>query len=91
MNGFGIGAGMVFTPNDGGSFEERYAAAKQNSQRLRDRAAQYLNAEQLRAFNEMQDETLLSLRSMLRHKDTMNVQDGISFTTVAVPAAIPAN
>jgi isocitrate lyase len=92
-SGFGFGAGMIFTTGEDASFEDRYATAKQNSQRMRDRAAQYLNAEQMRAFNEMQDETLLSLRSALRQKE-MSVThhaDGISYSSVTVPAAIPAN
>jgi hypothetical protein len=72
---FGFGAGMVFTTGEGGSFEERYAIAQQNSQRLRDRAAQHLNAEQLRAFNEMQDETLISLRGTLRQKGITEMSD----------------
>ena len=69
MNGFNIGAGMLFAPSQGGSLEERLDVARQNSQRLRDRASQYLNAEQRRAFDEMQDETLLGLRRLLRGKD----------------------
>jgi hypothetical protein len=69
MNGFNIGAGMVFAPSEGGSLEDRFEVARQNSQRLRDRAAQYLNAEQRRAFDEMQEETLLGLRRVLRSKD----------------------
>jgi len=92
-SGFGFGAGMIFTTGDDASFEDRYATAKQNSQRMRDRAAPYLNAEQMRAFNEMQDETLLSLRSALRQKE-MSVThhaDGISYSAVTVPATIPAN
>ncbi|HUQ08742.1 MAG TPA: hypothetical protein VM146_00405 [Steroidobacteraceae bacterium] len=78
LSSFNIGAGMVFAPADGATFEERYESARQSSQRLHDRAAQYLNAEQLRAFDEMQDETLLGLRRMLRNKD------GMSMTTVGV-------
>jgi hypothetical protein len=82
MHGFSLGAGMVFAPADSdASFEERYEIARQSSQRLRDRAAQYLNAEQLRAFNEMQDETLISLRGMLRNKDSGSIGAmGISTT-----------
>jgi hypothetical protein len=78
VSGFGMGAGMIFSPNDGRPLEERYEAAMQYSQRLRDRAAQVLDGEQLRAFNEMQDETLLGLRSMMRNKDNM----GFSALTV---------
>ena len=78
LNGYGMGAGMIFSPNDGRSLEERYEVAKQYSQRLRERAALVLNGEQLRAFNEMQDETLLGLRSMMRNKDSQ------SFSTVTI-------
>jgi hypothetical protein len=78
MSSFNMGAGMVFAPSDGATFEDRYESARQSSQRLHDRAAQFLSAEQLRAFDEMQDETLLGLRRMLRNKD------GLSMTTVGV-------
>jgi hypothetical protein len=79
MNGFGIGAGLVHAPDESaGTFEERYEAARENSQRLRQRAATYLTGEQLRIFNEMQDETLLSLRSTMRQKN------GGGFSTVTV-------
>jgi hypothetical protein len=80
---FGFGAGMVFTTGEGGSFEERYAIAQQNSQRLRERAAQHLNAEQLRAFNEMQDETLISLRGALRQKGITD-QNGVTYSAVSI-------
>jgi hypothetical protein len=80
---FGFGAGMVFTTGEGGTFEERYAIAQQNSQRLRERAAQHLNAEQLRAFNEMQDETLISLRGALRQKGITD-KNGVTFSAVTV-------
>ena len=82
-SGFGFGAGMIFTTGDDGTFEERYATAKQNSQRLRDRAAPHLNAEQMRAFNEMQDETLISLRGALRQKGIEH--GGVTYSAVAVP------
>jgi hypothetical protein len=75
---YGFGAGMIMSTGD--TFEERYESARQNSQRLRDRASQYLSAEQMRVFNEMQDETLMSLRALLRNKDQM--------TSIAVAAPI---
>ncbi len=79
VNGYGFGAGMVFTGAEDGDLEARYESAKQNSQRLRDRAAQFLNPEQMRAFNEIQDETLIGLRSVLRNKDILtNVTTGTS-------------
>lgn len=70
LTGFGIGAGTVFAPDESVPFEERYESARRYSQRLRDRAAQYLNVEQLRHFNEMQEDTLVSLRSALRNKQS---------------------
>ena len=85
MNSFSMGAGLIFAPSEGGSFEERYETASRNSQRLRERAAQILNAEQMRAFNEMQDETLISLRAMLRQKDSM------SFSASGLAIADPVN
>jgi hypothetical protein len=66
--GFGIGAGMLFAPSEG-TPDAQYEAARQYSQRLRERAAPYLNSEQLRLFNEMQDDQLLAFRNMLRNKD----------------------
>lgn len=83
MNQFSVGAGLIFAPAEGGSFEQRYESARQSSQRMRDRAAQFLSAEQMRAFDEMQDETLIALRSALRNKDVGR------FGTVSV--ATPAN
>jgi hypothetical protein len=65
--GFGVGSGMLFAPSQG-TPEAQYEAARQYSQRLRDRAAPYLNSEQLRLFNEMQEEQLLAFRNMLRSK-----------------------
>ncbi len=79
---FGVGAGTLFAPMEG-SFESRYAAAQQNSQRLRDRAAQHLNAEQMRTFNEMQDELLVSLRGQLRQKGGT-----FSAVSVAMPVGV---
>jgi len=76
MYSFGMGAGTLFAPAEG-SFESRYEAAQQNSQRLRERAAQFLNGEQLRAFNEMQDELLVSMRAQLRQKG--NTFSAVSF------------
>lgn len=70
--GFNIGAGLVFAPSESGTLEERYEAARRSSQRLRDRAAQYLSADQMRAFNELQDEALINLRGLLRRKDVVD-------------------
>jgi hypothetical protein len=66
--GFGIGSGMLYAPSEG-TPDTQYEAARQYSQRLRDRATSYLNSEQLRLFNEMQDEQLVAFRNMLRNKN----------------------
>jgi hypothetical protein len=71
-----VGAGLVFSAAEGGSLEQRYETARQNSQRLRDRAAPYLTPAQRRAFDEMQDEALLSLRSQLRNKELFTAGNG---------------
>lgn len=79
IEGFGMGAGIIYAPDESaGSLEQRYEAAHDNSQRLRERAATYLSKEQLRIFNEMQDEALLSLRSVMRQKG------GVSLSAVTV-------
>ncbi|HEU5138269.1 MAG TPA: hypothetical protein VFU13_24195 [Steroidobacteraceae bacterium] len=66
--GFGNGSGMAFVTVEAGSPEERFKSAQENSQRLRARAAEVLTPEQLRIFNEMQDEVVLSARQQLRQK-----------------------
>lgn len=66
--GFGFGAGMIMAPSDG-TPEAQFEAARQYSQRLRDRAAAHLDSEQQRVFNEMQEEQLVAFRNMLRNKN----------------------
>ena len=84
IHSYGLGAGMLFAPAEG-SVESRHEGARQNSQRLRDRAAQHLDSEQMRVFNEVQDELLVNLRGLLRHKGTF------SAVTIPMPAsAAPA-
>lgn len=73
--GFAFGAGLVFAGGEGADMNERYRAARQNSQRFHDRAAQILNPQQLRAFDEMQEENLIGLRSVLRNKDILTSVD----------------
>lgn len=75
LTGIGNGFGMVWVSENGDSPEERYASAQENSRRLRARAAEVLTPSQLEAFEEMQDELLLSTRQQLRQK-----QDVMSFT-----------
>ena len=68
FSGFGTGSGMLFV-GDQGSLDERITAARRYSDRLRERAAQVLTAEQAKSFNQMQDELLASLREMLRNQE----------------------
>jgi Spy/CpxP family protein refolding chaperone len=68
FNGYGTGSGMLFV-GDQGTLDERVAAARRYSDRLRERAAQVLTPEQLKSFNQMQDELLANLREMLRGQD----------------------
>ena len=68
INSYGFGAGMVFTTGNG-SFESRLESAQRYSQRLRERAALFLDAGQMRAFDELQDEQLLQLRAAMRQKE----------------------
>jgi len=76
--GIGNGSGMAFVTVGAGSPEERFRSAQENSQRLRERAAEILTPEQLRVFNDMQDEVVLSARQQLRQKQ--------QFSAAAVPA-----
>lgn len=68
FSGYGTGSGMLFI-GDQGTLEERVAAARRYSDRLRQRAAQVLTAEQAKSFNQMQDELLANLREMLRNQE----------------------
>jgi hypothetical protein len=68
FSGYGTGSGMLFV-GDQGSLDERVAAARRYSERLRERAAQILTAEQAKGFDQMQDELLANLREMLRNQD----------------------
>jgi hypothetical protein len=64
LRGWGNGAGMVWYSGDGGA-EEQLASAMQYSERMRQSAAAILNAEQLRAFVQLQDEMLANLAGYL--------------------------
>jgi hypothetical protein len=63
--GFGNGSGMVYYTVDG-PVEQQLASAAHYSQRMRARAADALNSEQLRAFNQLQDDLLAQLADHLR-------------------------
>lgn len=62
--GWGNGTGMLWYSGDGGA-EEQFASAMQYSERVRQRAAGILTAEQLRAFVQLQEEMLAGLASYL--------------------------
>ena len=68
FSGYGTGSGMLYI-DDRGTLDERVAAARRYSDRLRERAAQVLTPEQAKSFNQMQDELLANLREMLRNQD----------------------
>jgi hypothetical protein len=65
IRGWGNGAGMMWYTGDGG-IEEQMASATQYSERLRQSAATILNAEQLHAFVQLQEELLAGLASYLQ-------------------------
>ena len=69
VDGHGMGVGMVFSASDAATAEAQMESARANSRRLRDRAAEVLNAEQLRVFDEMQDELMITLRNQVRRKE----------------------
>ena len=79
VNGHGNGAGMIFFSNDAPTPEAKFESAKENSRRMRERAAEVLTSEQLRVFNEMQDELLISLREQVLRKE-----DASSYATATV-------
>jgi hypothetical protein len=82
MNGYGTGVGVVFSASDAPTAEAQFESAQENSRRMRDRAAQVLSGEQLRVFNEMQDELLISLKRQVRQKQELTA--GSSFATAGI-------
>jgi hypothetical protein len=82
MNGYGTGVGVVFTASDAPTPEAQLESAQANSRRMRERAAEVLTPEQLRVFNEMQEELLISLRRQVRQKEELTA--GSSFATATV-------
>ena len=69
MNGFGTGVGVIFSASDAATPEAQIESAQANSRRMRARAAEVLDAEQLRVFDEMQDELMISLQNQVRRKE----------------------
>jgi hypothetical protein len=69
LRGWGNGTGMIWYSGDGG-VEEQLASAAQYSERMRQSAASILNAEQLRAFVQIQEEMLASLATYLQSQQS---------------------
>lgn len=66
LKGFGTALGMVWYPSDAGSTDAQLAEALAYSQRMRARAATLLTPAQLAAFEQMQEELLAQLASLIR-------------------------
>jgi hypothetical protein len=73
-NGWGTNLGMIFYSGDSNSIEQRLVEASQYSQRLRERAAAVLTPAQLAAYNQMQDELLAQMATMLKPASTAHKQ-----------------
>jgi len=82
MNGYGSGIGMIFSASDAATFEAQLESAQANSRRMRERAAEVLDAAQLRVFDEMQDELMISMQNQLRRKEEFATNS--SFTTATI-------
>jgi len=82
MNGFGTGVGVIFSASDAATPEAQIESAQANSRRMRARAAEVLDAEQLRVFDEMQDELMISMRNQLRRKEEFATSTSFATATV---------
>ena len=82
MNGYGTGVGVVFSASDAATAEAQLESAQANSRRMRERAAEVLTAEQLRVFNEMQDELLISLQQQVRQKEDLTSSSSFATATI---------
>jgi hypothetical protein len=82
MNGFGTGVGMIFSASDAATLEAQLESAQANSRRMRGRAAEVLDAEQLRVFDGMQDELMISLQNQLRRKEDFATNSSFATATV---------
>jgi hypothetical protein len=69
VSGYGAGVGMVFSASDASTPQAQFESARVNSARLHERASEVLSAEQLRVFDDMQDELLVSMRNQIRRKE----------------------
>ena len=65
LKGWGNGTGMVWYTGDG-AIEQQIASAQANAQRMRQRVVGILSAEQLRVFDQLQDDLLEGFASYMR-------------------------
>jgi len=82
MNGYGTGVGVIFSASDAATPEAQLESAQANSRRMRARAAEVLDTEQLRVFDEMQEELMISLMNQVRRKEEFATNS--SFTTATI-------
>jgi len=82
MNGYGTGVGVIFSASDASTAEAQFESAQANSRRMRERAAEVLTGEQLRVFNEMQDELLISLKHQVRQKEEFTSNSSVTTATI---------
>jgi hypothetical protein len=80
--GSGGSTGMLYWDESHHSVEERLAAARQYSERLRSRASGVLTTDQARRYDEAQESALANLESFLPWQDTMKV-DGLAEANAA--------
>ena len=69
LSGFGFDSTMLYYDGDG-SPSEQIASAEGYAQRLHTRAAQVLNAQQLKAFDDMQAIAVMAMRGQAEKRDT---------------------
>lgn len=82
MNGYGTGVGVVFSASDASTPAAQLESAQANSRRMRERAAEVLTSEQLRVFDEMQEELLISLRQQVRQKEEYAAESSFATATI---------
>jgi hypothetical protein len=82
MNGYGTGVGVIFSASDAATPEAQLESAQANSRRMRARAAEVLDTEQLRVFDEMQEELMISMQNQIRRKEEFATNS--SFTTATI-------
>ena len=73
---------MIFSASDAATPEAQLESAQANSRRMRARAAEVLDAEQLRVFDEMQEELMISLHEP--GSQERRVCDELFFTTATI-------